>query len=110
MGWYCILLDMRQSGRTTRAIQSAPQGAIHVWHAANTLYATQLAGSLGRGDLRFVSVSLINAGCFLGMGSRSMGGRSVAIVIDDHARQFIPYDTWLRLKSWAARPGCEVIS
>lgn len=45
----------RQSGRTTRAMQEAPKGAVYVWVHSNLDYPKELARKLGREDLRIVS-------------------------------------------------------
>lgn len=44
----------RQSGRTTRQMQAAPQGATFVWCNNRYWYPRDLARRLGRGDLHVV--------------------------------------------------------
>lgn len=44
----------RRCGKTTRAIQRAPQGAIYVWCNDRIEYAKVLALKLGRADLKIV--------------------------------------------------------
>lgn len=45
----------RQSGRTTRAMQELPKGAVFVWVNQHLDYPKQLARKLGRDDLQIVS-------------------------------------------------------
>lgn len=47
----------RGTGRTTRAMQAAPHGAVYVWCHDNTSYARDLARKLGRTDLHIVGPS-----------------------------------------------------
>ena len=50
-----IVTSGRQCGKTTKAILSAPKGAYFVWVNSWTKYPRDLARSLGRDDLKFVS-------------------------------------------------------
>jgi hypothetical protein len=47
----------RQTGATTKQMQSAPRGAIYLWCNDEIDYAKRLAALLGRSDLRIVKRS-----------------------------------------------------
>ena len=42
----------RGTGRTTKQLASAPQGAVYIWCNSHLHYPKTLARELGRGDLR----------------------------------------------------------
>ena len=44
--------DERGTGRTTKQMQDAPQGAIFVWCNNRASYARELARKIGRADLQ----------------------------------------------------------
>lgn len=46
----------RQSGRTTRQIITAPEGAVFVWCNSNTDYPMRIAHRLERTDIKVVSL------------------------------------------------------
>jgi hypothetical protein len=54
--------DTQPTGKTTRQMQRATQGALYVWHCADLTYPTELAAHLGRNDLRIVPPSHFRPG------------------------------------------------
>lgn len=65
----------RGTGRTTRQMKSAPEGAHFVWCTNNTDYPKKLALRHGRPDLKIVGRGYITS-------NRSMGTRPTGIVVD----------------------------
>lgn len=64
--------DLRGTGRTTRQIQQAADGAVFVWCNHALFYPRKLAAALGRYDLRIVGPIWLD----------SPGHRPPAVVID----------------------------
>jgi hypothetical protein len=59
----------RGTGTTTRQIEAAPPNAIFVWCNRRLEYPRSLAGSIGRNDLRIVSLAEAEYGeCLRGVG------------------------------------------
>ncbi len=78
---------MRQSGRTTEQMREAPKDAMYVWGSGSPRrYATELARSIGRRDLRIVSPDWLIGDQWLG---------TVRAVVVDHAAR-------LNGRQWAA--------
>jgi hypothetical protein len=70
----------RQSGRTSRLMANAPQGATYVVPVAGTLsYYRHLAAHLGRHDLKFQGPG------FLSKQGQPYRGHDPATVVVDHA-------------------------
>ena len=75
----------RQTGKTTRQMQSAPPGAHFVWFDSQLYYAKKLAQHLGRTDLTVISAhEFKTAGYF-------EGKRRGCIVIDHHQPSLFDY-------------------
>lgn len=72
----------RQTGRTSKQIEAAPQGAVFVWVTGDLGYPRRLAEQLGRDDLQFVAPLFLERGEF--------GGRDTVVCID-HAFWGGPY-------------------
>jgi hypothetical protein len=71
-------ISQRGHGFTTLQMQRAPQGALFIWPAQNSInYARSLAAKLGRGDLEIVPPSILEGG-----GVRLRGKRYSAVVLD----------------------------
>jgi hypothetical protein len=84
----------RGSGRTARAMQGAPQGAVYVWVNGHLDYPKNLARKLGREDLKIVSPQWVE--------DRRWSGLTFPAIDIDHAaklteeqwqayRQLLPY-------------------
>ena len=67
----------RQTGRTTRQMLAAPQGATFVWRNSRLSYPRQLASDLGRNDLIIRPLSWLSF--------RNVRGRPFAYVDMDHS-------------------------
>lgn len=67
----------RQTGRTTRQLEEAPQGAIFVWCNSHMYYPQMLARKLGRDDIKIKPFSWL--------GERNVRGLRGTKVIIDHA-------------------------
>lgn len=66
----------RQTGRTTRQMVNAPEGAVYVWVSADLDYPRHLAHRLGRDDLRIVDSKWL---------AREDATASTTYVVIDHA-------------------------
>lgn len=66
------------TGRTTRQMQTAPQGALYVWHNVRLGFPRNLARELGRTDLVIVSPLWLSNG-------QQWFGRVWPGVVVDHA-------------------------
>lgn len=65
-----ITMSERGTGRTSRQMIEAPEGAFFVWCNGRTEYALSLAARLGRHDLKILSVDnweLANRGTHLSL-------------------------------------------
>lgn len=80
------MAEQRQTGMTTKQIESAPQGALYCWVSSNTWYPKELAAHLGRKDLRLCGPEYIR--------NERHRGLSVPIVVD-HAALLPPEVNWL---------------
>lgn len=82
---------MRQSGRTTEQMLSAPKNAWYIWPNQHLDYPRQLASNLARSDLRIFS-----AVTFGSMNVR--GQRNQSIVVDhavwEHFPEKLPKGFW----------------
>lgn len=67
---------LRGTGRTTRQINDAPQGAYYVWISSAIHYPRALARHLGRDDLMFVSPD------WLERADNYRGRRGLKVVVD----------------------------
>jgi hypothetical protein len=76
----------RGTGRTTRQMQTAPQGAAFVWSCGMLGYPKALARHLGRADL-----SILPASDFEGGQQR---GRTFSAVVVDHAVGDLTDEQW----------------
>lgn len=65
----------RGSGRTTKQMLQAPQGALYIWVNDHLYYPKELAKELGRDDLTIISPNLLGY----------QRGRQYPAVILDHA-------------------------
>ena len=74
---------MRGSGRTTKAMREAPQGALYIWCNDRTEYAKQLACKIGRNDLEILCPDNLNRSRIYRLRGREFSG-----VIVDHATAF----------------------
>lgn len=66
----------RGTGRTTRQIKNAPNGAIFVWCNNRIDYPERLASELGRDDIEVVSPAWLVQGWI---------GRTLTVIVIDHA-------------------------
>lgn len=80
-----IVRGGRQSGRTTRIMQTAPRGAFFVWGTDDLRYPKALAAKLGREDLQIVGPSWFTARRYRGCDP-----------INIRADHYVPWDeqTW----------------
>jgi hypothetical protein len=69
--------EERGTGRTTRQILKAPQGALYIWVNSNLFYPKMLAHHLGRQDIKFASPRSLRM--------RELQGRRRSQIIIDHA-------------------------
>lgn len=84
--------ELRGTGRTTKQMKAAPQGAVFVWCNNHLDYPRRLAEKLGRGDLQIVGPMWLEyAGHWL--------GSTFTDIIVDHAAQL----------SEGTRDGCYLI-
>lgn len=70
-------MNDRQTGRTTRQMQAAPQGAVFVWCNSRVEYPIALAKELGREDLVVQPMSWLEP--------RNVMGRTLSGLVLDHA-------------------------
>ena len=70
-------MNDRQTGRTTRQMQAAPQGAVFVWCNSRVEYPIALAKELGREDLVVQPMSWLDP--------RNVMGRTLSGLVLDHA-------------------------
>ena len=71
----------RQTGRTTKQMETAPQGAVFLWVNAQTDYPKRLSQKIGREDLNIQSKHI------LGNGAVWFRGRRITGLVIDHAAQ-----------------------
>lgn len=80
----------RQTGRTTRQLEEAPQGTIFVWYNGHTDYPHALARKLGREDIKIKPFSWLD--------ERNVRGLRGTNVVLDHAtwevNRRMPDTTW----------------
>lgn len=74
------MVDLRGTGRTTRQLETAPQGAVFVWHHWSLHYPQALAAKLGRPDIKIVSLEYVERGMLAGL-------TMPALVVDHFAWQ-----------------------
>jgi hypothetical protein len=70
---------MRGSGRTTKQMKDAPQGAVFVWCNASLNYPRNLAMQLGRTDLRIFGPSVFDEEAY------RLRGLELPAIVLDHA-------------------------
>lgn len=70
-------MNDRQTGRTTRQMKSAPQGAVFVWRNGQIEYPIALAKKIGREDLVVKPMSWLEP--------RNVMGRTLPGLVLDHA-------------------------
>lgn len=70
-------MDDRQTGRTTRQMQDAPQRAIFVWCNHHFAYPRDLSRKIGRPDLELVSPDWLT--------HDRWRGRTLTGIVVDHA-------------------------
>lgn len=69
----------RGDGKTTRAMQAAPRGAVYIWCNGYLDYPTELARKLGRIDLKIVRPVWLERRMYLGL--------ELTGLVVDHAAQ-----------------------
>lgn len=69
----------RQTGATTKQMETAPKGAVFVWCNSHTDYAIHLARKIGREDLQIVSPAWLEWGRWRGL--------ELTGLVIDHAAQ-----------------------
>jgi ABC-type sugar transport system substrate-binding protein len=67
----------RQSGRTTKQMQQAPDNAVFVWCNSHLAYPEMLARALGRDDLAIWALSRLSP--------RNLWARKFPALVIDHA-------------------------
>lgn len=87
----------RQTGRTTKQMERAANGAVFVWINDSLDYPKALARKIGRADLEIIPASRLTRDF---VSQRCIIGRlePVSIVIDHHAEGRLPYEGWLALR------------
>lgn len=72
--------SLRQTGRTTKQIERAPQGAVFIWCNAHLNYPVRLAKRLGREDLKIITLQQFQQGYYVSWLNELNG-----IVVDHYA-------------------------
>lgn len=70
-------MNERQTGRTARQMQAAPQGAVFVWCNSKVCYPIALAKAIDRGDLVVQPLSWLE--------TKNVRGRRLSGLVLDHA-------------------------
>jgi hypothetical protein len=70
------------TGRTTRQMMSAPEGAVFVWRNSDLSYVRRLARAIERHDLKIVGPSYLSGFCWR--------GSNVSAVVIDHSAVLEP--------------------
>lgn len=96
--WVDPDLPYRGTGRTTRAMQAAPRGALYIWPVMGSIsYAKDLARKLGL-DLDIQPVNFL-------LGGRWHGREWPAVVVDHAAYRFFSEGHWEAFQHVCARCG-----
>ena len=87
-------MNDRQTGRTTRQMQAAPQGAVFVWCNTHVSYPLSLAKALGRHDIVVHPLQWLDP--------RNVIGREFSGLVLDHAAPLLSdagYEALMYLRS-----------
>lgn len=89
----------RQTGRTTRQMETAPIGSLFIWVNARLDYPKLLAARLGRTDLQIISPGKLEQGAI------ALRGQRFSSILIDHAALLTDdqWDGWESLQPYIMR-------